>query len=149
MAQTVNLATARELAAAGAVRHVTLLGRPGGFAILLRVGMADQLLATKVGEPRVFAKMETAAELLRGELGVAQFDVDASNYSKSDLMRRRNPQVRATRMKEREAIQHDRWFRERVSATLAKPDKGYQPLDVVFDRLDKRAQVLQGGGASA
>ena len=149
MSQTVNLATARELAAAGAVRHATLLGRPGGFAIVLRVGMADQLLATKLGEPRIFAQMETAAELLRGELGVARFDVDASNYSKDDLLRRRNPKVRATRLKEREAIQHDRWFRERVGATLAKTDKGYQPLDVVFDRLDKRAQELRGGGASA
>lgn len=148
MTETVKMATARELVAAGAVRHATLLGQRGGYAILLRVGMKDQLLATKEGAPRVFAQMHRAAALLRDELGVARFDVDATNYAPGDVIRR-SPRIGEARQRNREAIQHDRWFRERVSATLAKTDKGYQPLDVVFDRLDKRAQALQGGGASA
>lgn len=147
MTATVKLATARELVAAGAVRHATLLGQKGGYAILLRVGMKDQLLATKAGAPRVFAQLHRAAGLLRDELGVARFDVDTTHYEPGDMIRR--PDRRIARLQEREAIEHDRWFRERVGATLAKGDKGYQSLDVVFDRLDKRAQSLQGGGASA
>lgn len=148
MADTVKMATARELVDAGAVRHATLLGQKGGYAILLRIGMKDQLLATKEGSPRLFVQLHAAAKLLRDELGVARFDVDATHYAPGDVTRK-SPRVSALRRSEQEAIRHDRWFRERVSATLDKADKGYRPLDVVFDSLDQRAHALQGRGASA
>lgn len=145
MAQTVNLATARELSEAGAVRHVTVLGQTGGYAILLRVGMKDQLLATKLGRPRLFSHIATAVDLLRDEFGISKFDVDTTNYARGDITRK--PRVSAVRSREREAIQHDRWFRGRVSDTLAKQDKGYQPLATAFDHLEKRAAALQGKDA--
>ncbi|MDZ4116952.1 MAG: hypothetical protein U1C54_13185, partial [Xanthomonadaceae bacterium] len=64
-----------------------MLGQHGGYAIVLRVGMSDRVLATKSGAPRLFAQLDRAARLLRDELGIARFAVDAANYAPGNVVR--------------------------------------------------------------
>jgi hypothetical protein len=149
LAETVKLATARELVEAGAVRYARLLGQKGGYAVWLQVGATEKALATKQGRPRVFARLDRAAKLLRDELGVERFEVDASGYLPADVERRRPDrtlQLRAAHA----AAEHDRWFRAQVQGTLDKIEGGqakFSTHDEVFARLLE--QVERRGSGSA
>ena len=89
MTRTVQLATARELAAAGSVRDTVLVGQPGGYSVLFKVGVAERALATKTGVTRVFSGLDAAARVLRNELGIHHYQVDASGYDAATERRRR------------------------------------------------------------
>lgn len=53
MLDTIKEATLRELVQAQSVRVATVLGRPGGYAISVRYGMAERALATSRGGLRL------------------------------------------------------------------------------------------------
>lgn len=78
--QTMKLQIARALVGAGSVRSAALVGQPGGWAVVLRVGVVDHALETKRGGVRLFRSMEAARRTL-GALGVQRFDVDASQLA--------------------------------------------------------------------
>lgn len=120
MTATVKLATARELVQAGSVRHAALLGQRGGYAIVLRVGLADRVLATKLGAPRLFAQLDRAARLLRDELGIARFEVDAVGYAPGNLVRR--PDRTAALRLQAEDAAYATFLRERAEAAAAQAD---------------------------
>lgn len=94
----IQLATARELAAAGSIRETVLIGQVGGYSVRFKVGMGERVLATKRGEPRLFGGVDVAARVLRG-IGIARFEVDASRVAEDDLLTRRR-----TRPDRREAL---------------------------------------------
>lgn len=137
MAETavVKLATARALAAAGALQGATVRGQVGGYAVALRIGQGEQVLATKVGMPRLFSQLNRAALLLRNELGLSKFEVDVTHYSPSDMVKR--PDRREALLKQTQALAHDAWFRQRVQQTL-KDERGYKPLDAVISQSIER-----------
>lgn len=76
--QPVQIATARALVAAGAVRAASLIGQPGGWAIVLRVGVSEQVIEAKRGGVRLLRSLDAAARVL-DELGLRRFDVDGTN----------------------------------------------------------------------
>ena len=122
MAATVKLSTARELVEAGSVRAASIIGQPGGYAVLLRVGMQERALSTKAGAPRLFTGLDAAARVLRDSLGLARFEVDASGYSAGDVLRRRRPDRAAALRELHQAAEHDAWFRREVRQALQEAD---------------------------
>ena len=148
MYSTVKLPTARELVAAGGVRQVTLLGQPGGFAVLLNLGMSEKALATKDGTPRMFPRLEAAARVV-DELGVREFVVDARKFSAPPPRRRADV---AQRMAERAArLQAVEAFEAEVAIGFADADAagedGWVPLHAVVDELraQARSDAKRGG----
>jgi len=79
MSNTLNTATLREIAAAGAVSSVRLVAQSDGFAIYIRYGLAEKVLQAKRGHVRRFKSLDRAAAYVR-ELGIAQMEVDVSNW---------------------------------------------------------------------
>lgn len=133
---TVKIATLRELVEAGSVRGVSLLGQKGGYAVSVRYGMAERILAGRDGDPRVFATLDTAARTLR-ELGVAAFDVNGANFEPGRL-RPSRPELAASMRRKHAAGEHDEWFRAEVGKTLAKVQDGtakFTDHDQVFTDL--------------
>lgn len=90
MSDPVQLATARELAAAGSVRDTLLVGQRGGYAVRFKIGAGERTLVTKSGSPRLFTGIDAAARVLGG-LGIARYRVDSSGLAEEDLPRRRRP----------------------------------------------------------
>lgn len=76
-----SLATLTELARAGSIRHYTLTGQAGGWVLTVRYGMTEAVHVVKRGGPRLFARIETAFELLR-TLGASSAEVHFSNYER-------------------------------------------------------------------
>lgn len=134
---TVKLSTLRELADAGSVRSVSLRGQKGGYAVSVRYGTAERVLAGKNGDPRVFATIDTAARQLR-DIGVTAFEVDVANYEPG-VLRAARPALAETMRRKHAAGEHDAWFRAEVGKTLAKPNPTYIEHDALFDELEQYA----------
>lgn len=117
---TVKIETLRELIAAGSVRSATLLGQRGGYAVLVRVGLQERILANRVGNARLYARLDTAAKDLR-EMGLAEFGVNVANFEPGRLRPARPD--RAEQLKRAHAAAaHDAWFREQIDQALAEAD---------------------------
>lgn len=137
-----QLATARELIDAGSVRTVELVGQPGGYAVVLHVGMQQRPLGAKNSAgARVFTRLETAVSTLR-ELGVVQFVVDASNHGPS-LVQRRRPDASRQLTEAHRARAHDKWFRAQVEAALANPNRKTVDAETAHAELRTHAQSLR------
>lgn len=114
----------QSLVEAHAIRGATVLGQRGGWAVLVRYGALERAVAAqRAKKPRLFRNLATAAAFVRDELGVSRFEVDAQGHEPDAGARRRPDQAERLR-KQREAAEHDAWFRGEVQKTLDRIDAG-------------------------
>ena len=122
MATTINTidhVTLQRLVEAGAVQSAEVVGQPGGWEILVKYGMVEQALAARRGAVRIFSRFETLVNYLKN-IGISQFNVNASNYDPAE--KRARPDS-AERMKRTfDAADHDKWFREQVEEGIRQAD---------------------------
>lgn len=78
--QYATIATARQLIDAGAVRAVEVIGHPGGWAIVLRIGAGEAVIQTDRGEVRLWARLDTVRAQLEA-FGVRRFAVDGTHLA--------------------------------------------------------------------
>ncbi len=86
--QTVKESGVRALMDMRADVSVTARGLDGGFAIYISNKDAERMLCTSKGDARLFASLNTTAAFLR-RLGIARFDVDASQFKPGRLRKAR------------------------------------------------------------
>ena len=135
----------QSLVEAQAIRGATVLGQPGGWAVLVRYGgMERAVAAQRARKPRLWRNLATAATYVREELGVARFEVDALGHEPGTGARRPD---QAARMKAKnEAAEHDRWFRGQVEQGVMEaddPNTEWVPHEEVMRRLDARIARLK------
>ncbi|WDK77314.1 hypothetical protein JH296_10670 [Xanthomonas campestris pv. campestris] len=87
MTSPMSITTLAALASAGVLRTVQLVGQVGGYTVMVRVGQTEKQLTGQRGEPRVFASLDTATQLLA--LGVTVFEVLPANYVRAPKVYRR------------------------------------------------------------
>src|SRR6476620_10656505 len=98
----------RNLVAAQAVQGATVLGRPGGWAVLVRYGALERAVASTRRQLRIWRHLNGAAAFVQQELGLARFDVDASGHDPAGGYRRPD---QAERLKhQREVAERALWF---------------------------------------
>jgi len=116
---TIDHATLAQLAGAGAIEKTLVVGQTGGWSIVVRYGKSEHpLAAQRSRQVRLFKKMETLVSYLR-DVGISQFDVDASDYAAEPAKR---PDRADALKRAHEAAEHDRWFREQVQIGLREAD---------------------------
>ncbi|MFM0335042.1 hypothetical protein [Paraburkholderia fungorum] len=93
--QIIKETTLRELQQAESVASVLVRGLTGGYALVIRCGDNERLLATTRGETRLFS-LESAGRFLR-ELGISKFEVDTSEYEPGRLRKARPDRAAALR----------------------------------------------------
>lgn len=143
MSQPIKIEVLRELIASGAVKSATILGQKGGYALLANVGMKQRLLGTRDGDVRLFGSVDTVVKALSGT-GLVHYQVDMSNYEKG-LLRKARPDLTAKAKAASTALAHDRWFRDQVTETLAKDERGeatWHDHDAMWDTLEAQAVAL-------
>ena len=96
---TIDTRLAKQLQQACALRGVSIVGVPGGWSVLMKVGMAEKPLGTqRTGKVRQWRSLDTLIDFLRTDLGIVKIDgIDASQYSAASVFRPR-PDV-ASRMR--------------------------------------------------
>jgi len=142
---TIKTETLRELIAAGSVRSATVLGQRGGFAVLIRAGVQERILATKHGDIKIFSRLDTAANQLRA-MGLAEFAVNVTNFEPGRL-RPARPDRASALTRAHAVAAHDTWFRAEVQKTLDRIAQGegeYIEHDALFRDLETAAVAATG-----
>lgn len=121
---TIDTATAKKLVAASAIRSASIIGQPGGWSVVLKLGMHERPLgAQRSDRPRTWRSLDRCVEYLKRELGISRFDMlDATNHS----VVAPNGSIRtdaAERLRHaHEAAAHDKWFRAQVNQAIIEAD---------------------------
>jgi hypothetical protein len=120
--KTIDHATLVEHVTAGTVLSAHVIGQPGGWGIVVKEGSMSRTLAARRGSTRLFRRLETLVDYLKG-IGLDRFEIDASGYPSASLSLRRPNNTERTERAD-EMADHDRWFRTQVKNTLEGVERG-------------------------
>lgn len=132
---TIDTAMARRMVEASAIRGASIIGQPGGWSVMLKMGMIEKPLGTqRTDKPRTWRSLDTCIDYLRNELHIVRVEMlDASNYSDSEVTRRPRKD-QAERMKRaHEAAAYDEWFRKQVQEAIDDPRPSIPHAEVMAD----------------
>jgi hypothetical protein len=142
-AETIDHSTLSRLVEAGAVEAAHVVGKTGGWSVVIRYGEAERpLAAQRSRQVRVFKRIDTLVSYLR-DVGISQFDVDAADYAPATASR---PDRAAALRRTHEAAEYDKWFREQVEEAIREaddPNTVWIPHEVVEEEMARqRAELL-------
>lgn len=140
-AQTIDHATLSRLVADGTVRAAHVIGREGGWGIIVSCGKTLRPLAAQRGRVRLFSKLDTVVAYLKG-LGIARFDVDAIKYDPNRPRRVRPDRSQALKLMH-EAAAYDKWFRAEVQVALDDTRPSVLHEEVAGRWARKRSRLLK------
>lgn len=120
---TIDTAMARKMVEASAIRGASIVGQPGGWSVMLKIGMQEKPLGTqRTDKPRTWRSLDTCMEYLRTELHIVRIEgIDASNYSGASVIAKARPDAAARLRQAHEAAAYDKWFRGKVQEALDDP----------------------------
>lgn len=140
---TIDHSTLSRLVEAGAVHGAHIVGQPGGWAVMVRYGMHERALATKnTRAVRVWRRFETLASYLKG-IGLTQFDVDVANFDQNAGTSAKRPDRAEALKRAHEAAAYDKWFREKVQASIDDPRPSIPNQEVKAYFAKKRDALRQ------
>ena len=121
---TIDTAMAKRMVEASAIRGASIIGQPGGWSVVLKLGMQEKPLgAQRSDKPRMWRSLDSCVDYLKRELHIARFELlDATNYSDVPLVGKSRADASERLRKAHEAAAHDKWFREQVEIGLAEAD---------------------------
>jgi len=122
---TIDTAMARRMVEASAIRGASIIGQPGGWSVMLKMGMVEKPLGTqRTDKPRTWRSLDTCMDYLRNELHIVRVEMlDASNYSDSEVTRRPRKDAAERMKRAHEAAAYDSWFREQVQEAIDDPGR--------------------------
>lgn len=143
--ETIDHTTLHRLVEVGAVRAAHVVGTPGGWALTVKFGLNERpLAAQRSRQIRLFKKLETLVSYLK-DVGIVQFDVDASNFSPESQDRNTRPDRSAALKRAHEAVAYDTWFREQVQTSIDDPRPAVSDEEA-RRRFAARKNILRKGG---
>ncbi|MGR9249872.1 hypothetical protein [Rhizobium leguminosarum] len=141
---TIDHATLSRLVEAGALHAVHVVGKTGGWSVVIRYGKVERpLAAQRSRQVRVFKRMDALVSYLTN-VGISRFDVDASDYVPESASRPdRDAALRRTHV----AAEYDKWFREQVEEAIREaddPNTVWVPHEVVEEEMARERSQLLG-----
>lgn len=132
---TIDTLMARQMVEAAAIRGAAIVGQPGGWSVMLKIGMTEKPLGTqRTDKPRTWRSLDTCMAYLREELKIVRVDgLDASNYSGAAVTRARRPDTAARMKAAHDAAAYDKWFRAQVQEALDDPRPSIPHEEVMKD----------------
>jgi hypothetical protein len=125
----------KSLAEAHALHGATILGQPGGWAVVVRYGALERTVAAQRSrQVRLWRNLNTAASYVRDELGMSRFEVDAVGHE-PDAIERRRPDASA-RLKR--ALSYDEWARKDLELAVRQAD---DPATAWVDQDEAMAEL--------
>ena len=142
-ADTIDHVTLEHLVEAGAVRGASIVGQPGGWGVVIQYGMTERALAAKRGAVRIFRKFETLVGYLKG-IGIASYQVDASQFDPVALKTGRTRTDAAERMKSAHAAAaYVDWLTKEVQEALDDPRPSVPHAQVAAEWKIERAALAK------
>lgn len=122
---TIDTSMAKRMAEASAIRGASIIGQPGGWSVVLKLGLQERPLgAQRTDKPRTWRSLDRAVAFIKGELHIARFDLlDATNHSDAEPMEGRTRADASERLRHaHQAAAYDKWFRAEVEQGLKEAD---------------------------
>lgn len=143
VADTIDHVTLERLVEAGAVRGANIVGQPGGWGVVIQYGMTERMLAAKRGAVRIFRKFETLVGYLKS-IGIARYQVDATQFDAAALKTGRKRTDAAERMKNaHEAAAYKGWLTQQVQEAIDDPRPSVPHEQVAVDWATERAALVK------
>jgi hypothetical protein len=118
--ETIDHATLADLVQSGTVTDAEIVGRSGGWGVMVRYGRVRRMLATQRShDARTFRRFETLVAYLK-DIGISRFEVDAAHFQPVNASSSRRADVSARLKHAHDAAVHDQWFRGEVDRALAE-----------------------------
>lgn len=153
---TIDTAMAKRMADASAIRGASIIGQPGGWSVVLKLGLQERPLgAQRTDKPRTWRSLDRAVAYLKDELHIARFDLlDATNHSEGEPVAGSSPVAAAARLRQaHEAAGHDKWFRDQVAQAIKEADdpatQWVTQEEASAGWAKKRAELLKRAGSAA
>lgn len=121
----IDTAMAKRMVAAAAIQGASIIGQPGGWSVVLKMGQQERPLgAQRSDKPRVWRSLDRAVAYLKGELQIARFELlDATNHSAGTPLAGRSREDAAERLRRaHQAASHSKWFNEQVELAVQEAD---------------------------
>jgi len=145
---TIDTPMARRMVEASAIRGAFIVGQPGGWSVMLKIGMTEKPLGTqRTDKPRTWRNLDNLMDYLRTELRIVRVDgLDASNYSEAAVHTKHRADA-AARMKEaHQAVAFNRQFIQQVEEGLKEADdpntKWVSHSTIKKDAAKQRAELM-------
>lgn len=121
---TIDTAMAKRMVEASAIRGASIIGQPGGWSVVLKLGMQEKPLgAQRSDKPRMWRSLDRCVDYLKKECHISRFELlDATNFSDVALADKSREDASKRLRNAHEAAAHDAWFREQVEIGLAEAD---------------------------
>jgi hypothetical protein len=147
-AHTIDTAMARRMAEASAIRGASIIGLPGGWSVMLKLGMTEKPLgAQRTDKPRTWRSLDTCMDYLKNELHIVRIDMlDASNHSAGDVTRSARADSSERMKRTHEAAAYDKWFRAQVQDAIDDPRPNLPGHQVSADFAARRTALKQAAG---
>ena len=147
-AHTIDTAMARRIVEASAIRGVSIIGVPGGWSVMLKLGLSEKALGSQRSDtPRLWRSLDTCMAYLRKDLHIARVDLlDASNHSQVDASRSTRADASQRMKHAHEAAAYDKWFRAQVQAAIDDPRPSIPHEQVTAEFAERRAALRRRAG---
>ena len=122
---TIDTAMAKRMADASAIRGASIIGQPGGWSVVLKLGLHERPLgAQRTDKPRTWRSLDRAVAYVKDELHIARFELlDATNHSEGPPVAGGSPIAASERLRHaHEAAAHAKWFRAQVAEAIREAD---------------------------
>jgi len=120
MTATIDTPNARRLVDAAAIRGAAIIGQPGGWCVMLKIGMKETPLGTqRTDKPRTWSSLDSCMQYLRDELRIVKIDgIDASNYSAATAHSKRRQDAAERMRAAHEAAAYRKWLASEVQEAI-------------------------------
>jgi hypothetical protein len=145
---TIDTAMARRMVEASAIRGASIIGVPGGWSVMLKLGLTEKALGSQRRDtPRLWRSLDTCIAYLRKDLHIARVDLlDASNHSEVDVSRSTRADASERMKQAHAAAAYDKWFRVQVQASIDDQRPSIPHEQVVVEFAERRGALRRRAG---
>lgn len=153
---TIDTANAKHMVESAAICGASIIGQPGGWSVVLKLGLQECALAMQRSDkPRTWRSLDRAVAYLKNELNIVRFDLlDATHHCVGVPLAGKSRTDASERLRHaHEAAGHDKWFRAQVDVALAEADapdaQWVSNPDAKAAWQQKRAELIKRAGGVA
>lgn len=141
---TIDTAIAKRMVDAQAIRTASIIGQPGGWFVLLKIGMQEKALgAQRTDKPRLWKSLDRCVDYLKSELHIARFDMlDATQFSAIPMTGNTKNKAGERMRQAHEAAAYDKWLKAEIQEAIDDPRPNVAHDDVMR-RMDERIAAIK------
>ena len=141
---TIDTAIAKRMVDAQAIRTASIIGQPGGWSVLLKIGMQEKTLgAQRTDKPRLWKSLDRCVDYLKSELHIARFDMlDATQFSAIPMTGNAKNKAGERMRQAHEAAAYYKWLKAEIQEAIDDPRPNVAHDDVMRS-MDERIAAIK------